>query len=268
MSTFVPLDSRRKSEEIAHQIRELAIGLDLQPNERLPPERELSRQFNVSRTGLREALLLLESQGFIVIKRGRHGGAFIQGMHSRPVSGAFGNMLRLGQVSIDQLLEARLGIEVMLLKFVSKNARGRWLEQLDQNLAEAEELGARSEHDQAARVALLTNLHQFHNILATATQNPVFVLAAEAIVGIISRRLAEVGHEGCVSLDSVREHREIIKALKAGRVSEAQAALEAHLKADSLRTRALLKKYQALSESENQASEAAVRPRRGSVPTG
>jgi DNA-binding FadR family transcriptional regulator len=255
MATFVPLDSRRKSEEIADQIRELAIRQDLQPGERLPPERELSRQFNVSRTGLREALLLLESQGFIAIKRGRHGGAFIQGMHSRPVSGAFGHMLRLGQVSIDQLLEARLGIEVMLLDFIGKRAGDRWLEQLAHNITDAEELSARCAHDPTARVTLLTNLHQFHQILAKATKNPVFVLAAEAIVGIITRRLAEVGHQGCVSLDSVREHKAILEALKEGRVADAQRALEVHLKADSRRTRALLNRYQREASASSKGRE-------------
>jgi len=265
MAKFVPLESRRKSEEIADQIRELAINKDLKSGERLPPERELSRQFNVSRTGLREALLLLESQGFIAIKRGRHGGAFVQGMHSRPVSGAFGNMLRLGQVSIEQLLDARLGIEVMLLDFIGKSGRGRWLEQLEENLAEAEELGAQAARDPEARVELLKNLHGFHHLLAKATNNPVFILAADAIVAIISRRLTEVGHEGCVSLDSVREHRAIIEALKAGRVKEAQQALEAHLKADSRRTKTLLGRYQ--RNSKPAAASATGRPRQGTLET-
>ena len=200
MATFVPLDSRRKSEEIANQIRKLAIRQELQAGERLPPERQLAGQFNVSRTGLREALMLLESQGFIVIKRGRHGGAFIQGMHSSALAGAFGHMLRLGQVSIEQLLVARLGIEVMLLDFIETPLRGRWLKRLNDNITDAEELAQRATHETSARIALLSNLHQFHQLLAKATNNPVFILAAEAIVAIISRRLEEVGHQGCVSL--------------------------------------------------------------------
>jgi DNA-binding FadR family transcriptional regulator len=191
---------------------------------------------------LREALLLLESQGFLVIRRGRHGGAFVQSMHSRPIAGAFQHMLRLGQVSIEQLLQARLGIELMLLSFVGQSGRGRWIEQLDANVEQAEALVA-SAQSAEARVALLNNLHEFHRILAAATNNPVFELAAEAIVAIISTHLAEAGHRGCVSLDSVREHRAIVEAIKTGRVQDAQRKLEAHLKADSRRTRSLLQQY-------------------------
>lgn len=241
MVRFVPLDSRRKSEEIAEQIRELAISRDLKSGERLPPERELAKQFNVSRTGLREALLLLESQGFVKIKRGRHGGAFVQGMHSQPITGAFQHMLRLGQVSIEQLLEARLGIELMLLGFAGQDGRKPWVGELEQNVSEAEALAASPEP--AARVELLDNLHRFHKILASATGNPVFELAAEAIVAIISAHLSEAGHSGCVSLESVDEHRAIFEALKEGRIDVAQRSLEAHLKADSRRTRVLLQQY-------------------------
>lgn len=241
MARFVPLDSRRKSEEIAEQIRELAINRDLAAGERLPPERELAKQFNVSRTGLREALLLLESQGFIQIKRGRHGGAFIQEMHSRSITGAFQHMLRLGQVSIEQLLEARLGIELMLLGFAGQNVRRPWIDELEQNVAQAEALAASKAP--TARIELLDNLHRFHEILAAATKNPVFELAAEAIVAIISAHLTEAGHRGYVSLESVREHRSILEALKEGRVDAAQRSLEGHLKADSRRTRVLLQQY-------------------------
>ena len=246
MVRFVPLDSRRKSEEIADQIRRLAISRELKAGVRLPPERELSKQFNVSRTGLREALLLLESQGFLQIKRGRHGGAFVQEMHSRSITGAVHHMLRLGQVSIEQLLEARLGIELMLLGVAGQNARRPWTDDLEQNVAQAEALAAAN--TPAARLELLENLHRFHQIVAEATKNPVFELAAEAIVAIISAHLTEAGHVGCVSLESVREHRSILEALKKGRVDGAQRLLEAHLKADSRRTRALLREYRRAPE--------------------
>lgn len=258
MAKFVPLDSRRKSEDVAEQIRELAISRDLKPGERLPPERALAKQFNVSRTGLREALLLLESQGFLLIRRGRHGGAFVQSMHSRPITGAFQHMLRLGQVSIEQLLEARLGIEITILDFIGNRDRGRWIDELEANLEAAEEL-AEAANDATSRVGLLANLHEFHRILAAATENPVFELAAEAIVTIISRHLADAGHQGCVSLDSVREHRMIVEALKSGRVRDAQRALEDHLKADSRRTRALLHEYKRATKSRVTAPKATRR---------
>ncbi|MBI2833911.1 MAG: FadR family transcriptional regulator [Acidobacteria bacterium] len=244
MAKFTPLDSRRKSEDVAEQIREMAFSRKLRTGERLPPERVLAQQFNVSRAGLREALRLLESQGFLVIKRGRQGGAYVQEMHSRPVVGAFGHMLRLGHVSIAQLLDARLGIEITMLEFVNKNGRAEWVRRLEANVAEAERLRAVSPRDSEKRVELLGNLHEFHRLLAGATNNPVFMLAADTIIAIISTHLDEIGHRGCVSLDSVAEHRAVLQAIKTGRLHDARDVLEAHLKADNRRTFALLRRYE------------------------
>jgi DNA-binding FadR family transcriptional regulator len=131
----------------------------------------------------------------------------------------------------------------MLLDFIRQPGKSRFLQQLEENLRQAETLRERVARDDGARVPLLSNLHEFHRILAAATNNPVFILAAEAIVAIISGQLSDIGHHGCVSLDSVKEHREILESLRSGRVEEAQKMLEAHLKADSRRTRTLLQQY-------------------------
>ena len=196
----------------------------------------------MSRTGLREALLLLESQGFVQINAGGTAVRSSRKCTAGRLPARFQHMLRLGQVSIEQLLEARLGIELMLLGFAGQNARRPWLDELEQNVAQAEAWAA-AKTPTAPRRAASTTSTGFHQILAAATNNPVFELAAEAIVAIISAQLAEAGHSGCVSLESVREHRSILDALKEGRVDVAQRSLEAHLKADSRRTRALLQKY-------------------------
>jgi DNA-binding FadR family transcriptional regulator len=241
MRKSVAPGSQRKSAEIAERIRELVLTRGLRPGERLPPERELAQEFNVSRTALREALLLLESQGFLSIRRGRHGGAFVQNTPAKSVAGAFEYMLRLGQVSIEQLLQARLGIELMLPNFLGEAGRERWIEQLARNVAEAERLAGSAATPDVQR-ALLENLHEFHRIFAAATNNPVFMLASDTIVGIISSHMTEAGHAGCVSVDSVAEHRVIFDAVNAGKLEQPRLALEVHLNADNRRTRAVLQR--------------------------
>lgn len=239
----VPLGSRRKHEEVAHQIRELAISGRLLPGSRLPTERTLARRFNVSRTAIRDAFLLLETQGFLTIKRGRNGGAYLQEMHARQLANSFGDMLRLGQVSIEQLLDARLGIEPSLLDFVRVREGGRALADLEKNLAEAWQL-SRSP-DPAGRVELLRNLHDFHHLLAAATDNPVFVLAVSTIMAILQKYLDDVGHHTCVSVESVSEHQAILDAIRKGRLDDAREALAKHLLNDNRRTVALLRRKRA-----------------------
>jgi DNA-binding FadR family transcriptional regulator len=239
---FIPLDSRRKHAEIAEQIRELVFNRMLNPGDRLPPERTLANRFNVSRGAVRDALRHLESQGFLEIRRGRSGGAYLQEMHGRQLVDGFGDMLRLGQVSVEQLLDARLAIELGLLESVRKNGGRGWIDRLGRNVEEAETLRRAAAREPTAGAALLRNLHEFHHLLAGATGNPVFILAVEAIIAILRIYLDEIGHHTCVSLDSVSEHRAVLDAIRSGRLDEARRVMEGHLRADSQRTVALIRK--------------------------
>src|SRR5690348_8019701 len=71
------LKRRRVCETVADQIRQAIFSGKIEPGHKLPPEREMARQFQTSRVALREALRALEQEGMISIKRGFGGGAFV-----------------------------------------------------------------------------------------------------------------------------------------------------------------------------------------------
>jgi GntR family transcriptional regulator, transcriptional repressor for pyruvate dehydrogenase complex len=56
--------------------RQIHLG-HLEASERLPPERSLADQLGVSRVTLREALRVLEAEGYFVVRRGPQGGTFV-----------------------------------------------------------------------------------------------------------------------------------------------------------------------------------------------
>ena len=58
-----PIRKKAISDEIVDQLVDLIGRNELKPGERLPPERELCRQFGVGRTTLREALRSLATLG-------------------------------------------------------------------------------------------------------------------------------------------------------------------------------------------------------------
>ena len=51
---------QRPYQEVGAMIRDLIVQTPYQPGERLPPEREIAEMLNVTRTVVREALIMLE----------------------------------------------------------------------------------------------------------------------------------------------------------------------------------------------------------------
>jgi len=70
MSSFHPVSVTRLYRMIADQIASRIRAEDFRPGERLPSERELAEQLQVSRPSIREALIALEIEGYVEVRVG------------------------------------------------------------------------------------------------------------------------------------------------------------------------------------------------------
>ncbi|EPC5194219.1 Uxu operon transcriptional regulator [Edwardsiella piscicida] len=61
---------RRPYQEIGAMIRDLIAQTPYRPGERLPPERDIAERLGVTRTVVREALIMLEINGLVEVRRG------------------------------------------------------------------------------------------------------------------------------------------------------------------------------------------------------
>src|SRR3990172_6587958 len=68
---FESVKRAKVSDEVAKQIKALISEGKLKPGDRLPPERELIKQFGISRPSLREALNSLVTMGFLEVKQAK-----------------------------------------------------------------------------------------------------------------------------------------------------------------------------------------------------
>lgn len=64
------IESQRLYRQIADQVRALIGAGEFAVGERLPAERDLARQFGVSRPSVREALIALEVEGWVEVRTG------------------------------------------------------------------------------------------------------------------------------------------------------------------------------------------------------
>src|SRR5688572_14311135 len=74
---FTSIRSPNPLEETMERIAGVIKARLLSPGDRLPAERELAAQLGVSRSTLRVALQNLVRAGWLEVRRGRSGGAFV-----------------------------------------------------------------------------------------------------------------------------------------------------------------------------------------------
>lgn len=195
----------------------------LRVGDRLPPERELSKQLNVSRSILREALRTLENAGLLELRPGKGGGAFVSGGKTDAVSASIGDLLRLGGISLAQLTEARAWIAEVVVRVACERADESDFEALEANVRLAEQLFAEKRMMEKLDVNI-----EFHNVLAAATKNPVLVMMMQTVGGVMRSFAKRLGAETTRSV--IRSRSRFIELLRARKADAAVAEMHEHLR--------------------------------------
>ena len=220
---FTPLKTKRVFEEIAEPNPGIDLFRLLQAGRQgVPSERELANQFKAGRMVVREALRTLEHAGFIYIKQGSFGGAFIKESDSAVITRSISDMIRIGNVTLKELTETRLGIEMVILEAVFGRINQEDLDGLRRNLEEAEAETAKGNRP------LEINL-EFHVLLARASKNTLFEMIIRSIMNVTTSFLLKV-NPGVNHLHQVvNYHKEIYQALVKGDFQAAEKFMKEHL---------------------------------------
>lgn len=99
---------RRLYREVAEQIRTKIANGSFAPNTRLPAERELSEMFEISRSSVREALIVLEINGYVDIR----GGSGVYVCRELPTAAATpAPLLKAADMGPFEIMETRVLLE-------------------------------------------------------------------------------------------------------------------------------------------------------------
>ncbi len=205
----------RIAREIAAQIARgvYAIG------QRLPSERALAQQFEVSRPTVREAVIALELDGWVDAKTGS--GVYVA--HHSPPEGATGEE----GIGPFELLEARRAIEGEACAMAATRINAAQLTQLRELVAE---MRHENEHDVQLSEAAD---RRFHELIAIATENTAMFAVVEMLWNARRRspqhRFLDMKARSLGIRPSVDEHLAILNALERRDPEAARAAMLAHL---------------------------------------
>jgi len=123
-----PVRKVRAYEEIVRQVRTLIEQADLKPGDRLPSERELAEQFEVSRVTVRQALSVLQAMGFIESRVGD--GTFARQSERATVT-ALAAVLSPPRSTLLEQLELRLLIEPEVARLAATRATDAQIRDFD-----------------------------------------------------------------------------------------------------------------------------------------
>ncbi len=227
-SRITPVARTSLSDDIVGQITDLISRGVLQPGDRLPPERELCKQFGVGRTSLREALRSLTVMGILDVRLGE--GTFVSDNQDKYLEKTLEWGLLLDPKVVEDLIETRLMLESQNAFLAAERSTAEDLEEIERAVRGM----GNSLH--STKGYLEFDL-KFHLAIARATRNKILYqllsmtrgYLQEWIKKALSRRQAEL---------SLREHEKILEALRNSDAQQARSAMTAHIVSSSADLRA------------------------------
>ncbi|KAF0960321.1 MULTISPECIES: FadR/GntR family transcriptional regulator [Rhodococcus] len=187
---FRPARPRRAFDEIIDQVRAQVRQGKLPPGSRLPSERTLAAQFEVSRNTVREAIRMLEVTGVVTIKKGATGGAFIAPTDPVSISKALSDNLLLTRYSLSDLTEAREEIETVAVTTACARRTDDDLARMEDLLHKADDLAAREDWNGKTEAII-----EFHCLIGEATQNPIIATMMRSLMDLLTEFTLRFGAE-------------------------------------------------------------------------
>ena len=180
--------SLRGFEAVCEQIRQQIFRGDLRPGDRLPGERELAEQLNVSRSVVREAIRSLESTGLVESRMGAHGGLYIRASTPHGLTQAMNDMVSLARMPISVVTETRIELTATAIRLACERATEEELNAIEQDVQLHEDLFRKGRGSRNAR-----SLSKFYHLLAQATHNDLLVMLVDAVSEVMRMILVARG---------------------------------------------------------------------------
>jgi GntR family transcriptional repressor for pyruvate dehydrogenase complex len=212
--------SRKKTYELVAErlVAEIGEGR-LRPGDTLPTERQLTEEYRVGRSSIREALRMLESQGLI---ESRGSGMFAVAEFRNPLNQSLSLLLSLDASNLRELYEMRMLIEGELAALAAER---RTDEDLGRMLGALQEMRSELESEQLYIDADV----RFHLAIADAAKNRFALHMMQAFRELLHRALSSVYHIPGSPATSIDQHQQILDAIAARRPQESRRAMQEHL---------------------------------------
>ncbi|RCK68621.1 FadR family transcriptional regulator [Desertihabitans brevis] len=218
-------DQRSQTDVVLHAVQEMIASGRLRPGDRLPVEKDLAEELQVSRGSLREAVRALSALGVLQTRQGA--GTYVTSLAPDRLLGGLGFWVRLQAGdeaehahSVRRALEVE-SVQRAAVRFTAEHAaRGRAI--LDD--AHAAIFADQVDHERAMQADL-----ELHRLIAEAAENPVLAALIDAMSAPTLATRWQALFNSPRLHDTHREHEAILAACVDHSPRRARSWMEVHL---------------------------------------
>jgi GntR family transcriptional repressor for pyruvate dehydrogenase complex len=221
MEFFQDISKVPLSKVVMLHIKNAILSGKLKNEEKIPTERELASGFNVSRNMVREAIRALEMAGYLEVRQGPKGGAFVREFTPDRLSEGFLDYYLAKKLTMEELNNVRLHIEPQVARLAAEN--------INSDKASRLKITVDEEYMADAIDERVTNLTNFHLVLAEMCGNFFYEIIINVLVSI-TKEIVIAGHRnGDAVVHGIGQHGEILEAVLQGDPEKAEKAMTDHL---------------------------------------
>lgn len=219
-SLTAPIGRKAIAELVVQRILDLVRRGQLTAGERLPPERELAVQLDVSRPTVREALRALSILGVLEIRHG--GGVYVTSLDEDDLLSPLDFYVSLNADNLAELFDARMSYDPMIAGLAVHRLNDSEIDRL-QDLVDAQRANpedAELFHDTDA---------EFHKTIVEASGNIFLARVGKLLLALGETGRREFQQRTATRLRSIEDHGVIVAALRARDIDAAQQAMRQHM---------------------------------------
>lgn len=214
------------SDVIEQELERLIVEGTLAPGQQLPPERELAKQFDVSRPSIREAIQRLEAKRLLTRKQG--GGTFVSEKIWTSFSDPLLNLLSNHSETQLDLLEARHALEGISAYFAALRGTEEDFKRIQESIEQIQlQQSQKNVEAEASKVV------EFLVLLTEAAHNVVLLHIVRSLAPLLEKNVLQnlkLLHRRPEVIEKVSKHRaSIVDAIVSGEPERAREMSHSHL---------------------------------------
>jgi len=207
--------------DIVREIKSQIYNGILLEGDKLPSERELSTQYNVSRNVVREAIGALRANGLIKVQAGK--GTYVLEPSPTIVTDTLERIMNDFDITIEEILEVREELEVSIIRKAVSSAS-------DSDIEHLKTVYENMETNMSNLNKFIELDLQFHILLAKSTKNPLFYILLNSFMEMTQQVLFEFTRYVPSSIQKAQQHHlEIIKSIENRDKQLAEAIIISHM---------------------------------------